>query len=127
MVAAGADKNTLAEMRKVLSLAPDFSQEYRNRIAQAKPSPAVQLEVANQLWSKKGGEYHKEYLKELQDNFQAKLVDLDFKTKPEPFRLQINQWVEEKTQHKIQNLLPAGSITQDTDLVITNAVYFKGA
>jgi len=34
--------------------------------------------------------------------------------------------VEEKTENKIRDLLPAGSIDSMTRLVITNAIYFKG-
>ena len=37
----------------------------------------------------------------------------------------INNWVEEKTQTKIKNLLPDGSINSMTAAVLVNAVYFK--
>jgi serpin B len=45
---------------------------------------------------------------------------------PDNSRLAINSWVGEKTNNKIQDLLPPGSVTSLTRLVITNAVYFKG-
>ena len=38
----------------------------------------------------------------------------------------INTWTADQTNQKIQDLLPAGSVTPDTRLVLTNAVYFKG-
>uniref|UniRef100_A0A0B7AP59 Serpin domain-containing protein n=1 Tax=Arion vulgaris TaxID=1028688 RepID=A0A0B7AP59_9EUPU len=37
----------------------------------------------------------------------------------------INSWVSNVTSNKIQNLLPAGSITPLTALVLINAIYFK--
>ena len=53
-------------------------------------------------------------------------INLDFASQPEIARNTINRWVEDKTNDKIKDLLPAGSITHDTKLVITNAIYFKG-
>jgi serine protease inhibitor len=40
--------------------------------------------------------------------------------------LEINRWVEAKTQKKIRDLIPPGSLNTDTRLVLANAVYFKG-
>lgn len=54
------------------------------------------------------------------------MTNLDFKNTPEESRSTINQWVEQKTDNKIRDLLPLGSINTLTRLVITNAVYFKG-
>ncbi|VDM00530.1 unnamed protein product, partial [Schistocephalus solidus] len=41
-------------------------------------------------------------------------------------RTHINQWVEERTEKKICELFPAGSIDGLTKMVIANAIYFKG-
>jgi serine protease inhibitor len=38
----------------------------------------------------------------------------------------INNWVEEKTENKIKELIPQGILNGKTKLVITNAIYFKG-
>ena len=46
--------------------------------------------------------------------------------RPEGSRATINRWVEEETEDRIRDLLPAGSIDSMTRLVITNAIYFKG-
>src|SRR5262249_43016682 len=43
-----------------------------------------------------------------------------------PARKKINDWVVKKTQTKIRDLLPPGSITSLTRLVLVNAIYFKG-
>jgi len=60
------------------------------------------------------------------DTYGAKATNLDFITKPEDSRITINQWIEDQTNNKIRDLIPAGSIDSLTRLVITNAVYFKG-
>jgi len=50
----------------------------------------------------------------------------DFATGAEAARAEINRWVAQKTKDKIQNILPPGSITDLTKLVLANAIYFKG-
>lgn len=42
-------------------------------------------------------------------------------------RQTINQWVEKQTNDKIKELLKPGVLKPDTDLVLTNAIYFKGS
>ena len=87
---------------------------------------SVQLNLANKLW------IHKEYgVKEtfesiLKKYFQVTVDKVNFKTNTEQIRLQINKWVAQKTQQKIQNLLSLGSLNNLTRLVLVNAIYFKG-
>jgi len=51
---------------------------------------------------------------------------LNFGGDPNGSRLTINQWVEDKTNAKIKDLLPDGTINSMTAAVLVNAVYFKG-
>lgn len=60
------------------------------------------------------------------DYFGDQLEKTDFRTNPESVRERINEWVSNMTKGHIRDLLPGGSITEDTDLVLANAVYFKG-
>ena len=46
--------------------------------------------------------------------------------RPSRSRITINDWVEEKTEGKIEDLIPQGMIDPSTVLVLTNAIYFKG-
>ena len=39
----------------------------------------------------------------------------------------INDWVEEKTEDRIKDLIPEGVLDANTRLVLTNAVYFNAA
>jgi len=50
----------------------------------------------------------------------------DFKGKPDAERKRINRWVEDHTNDRIQDLMPAGSVGPLTRLVLANAVFFKG-
>ncbi|MBD3312578.1 serpin family protein, partial [archaeon] len=44
----------------------------------------------------------------------------------EESRARINNWVEEHTNNKIKNIMPPGTLSPLTRLVLTNAVHFKG-
>jgi serpin B len=52
---------------------------------------------------------------------------LDFVNAAEDSRVTINDWVSDETEAKIEDLLPPDSITSETVLVLTNAIYFNAA
>jgi serpin B len=84
-----------------------------------------QLNIANALWGQKGYEFLSEFLDVLAKNYGAGLRVLDFGRDPEKARQIINDWVYEKTEEKIEDLIPKGVILPDTRLVLTNAIYFN--
>ncbi|RZC42426.1 ovalbumin-related protein X-like [Asbolus verrucosus] len=58
--------------------------------------------------------------------FKEELEKAAFKADPEGARTTINSWVEQRTHNMIKDLLPPGSIDQNSKLVLVNAAYFKG-
>lgn len=44
---------------------------------------------------------------------------------PEDSRLTINQWISNKTEDRIQDVIPKGVIDSNTILVLVNTIYFK--
>jgi serpin B len=90
------------------------------------PHDGYQLHVADALWAEKDYKFLDDFLKLTKEDYGAGFRPVDFKTAPDAARATINQWVEEKTEDKIKDLLPPGSIKPDTRLVLTNAIYFKG-
>ncbi len=84
------------------------------------------LRTANALWAEKAYPFLPEYIDIAERWYGANTTNLDFAKNPEGSRATINRWVEEKTEEKIRDLLPVGSISPATRLVITNAIYFKG-
>lgn len=48
-----------------------------------------------------------------------------FQEKPDDSRMVINEWIANKTENRIKETLPDGSIDSDTILVLVNAIYFK--
>ncbi|CAL5054409.1 unnamed protein product [Urochloa decumbens] len=51
---------------------------------------------------------------------------VDFISKPEEARKQINSWVAKKTSNLIDSVLPPGMVKSNTRLVVATAIYFKG-
>lgn len=84
------------------------------------------LRVANALWAQKDYRFLEAYLNVLQSYYAAKATNVDFSGATETARQTINTWVEERTERKIKDLFPQGTIDSDTRLALTNAIYFKG-
>ena len=134
MTRAGTRGDTAAEMDRVLHFA--LPQEKLNAafgalVREVNGDPAdkkrgYQLNTANALWGQKGYEFKPDFIKLAKDDYGAALSDLDFKHATEQARQTINGWVEKQTQDKIKDLLHQGDLTEDTRLVLTNAIYFKG-
>ncbi len=82
------------------------------------------LSTANALWVKEGYRLSDEYIRIASESYGSEVSNVDFPT--EESRIQINDWVETKTNDKIKNLIPEGVLDDLTRLIITNAIYFKG-
>ena len=132
MTYAGARGDTASQMADVLhlnGLADDaIHAGYGGLIGDLNaPREGYKLSVANRLFGQAGFAFRQEYLDTLAGAYQAPLEQLDFYHETEPSREHINDWVADQTNQKIKDLLPLGSIKQQTTLVLTNAVYFNGA
>jgi serpin B len=130
MAYAGARGTTASEMAATLhfTLPPDrlhpaMGALFANLNA---AHNGYQLRVADALWAEKDFTFLDDFLKITASDYGAGFNRVDFKGAPEQVRATINQWVEQKTEDKIKDLLPAGSLTPATRLVLTNAIYFKG-
>ena len=88
--------------------------------------PEYDLEVANALWAEETYQFLEDYINTAETYYSAETTNLDFINQPEESRVTINDWVAEKTNNKIEDLIPEGMIDSLTRLVITNAIYFKG-
>lgn len=92
--------------------------------AHSEATDGLTLNVVNSTWMQSGWPFSAGFLDHLSRYYGAGVNMLDFISQPEESRLIINDWVAEQTNQKILDLLPGGSITYDTRLVLTNAVYF---
>lgn len=131
MTYAGARGNTAQQMASVLGFSlPDdrvhsaFGELMRDLDVDRE---GYDLNVANRLFGQSGYPFKSPFLETTGRDYGAPLESLNFAADPESARQHINGWVEDQTNDKIKDLLPSGSITEETRLVLTNAVYFNGA
>jgi serpin B len=139
MTHAGARGTTEAAIASTMhfqldqvDLHPAFNQldlllASRGQNAQASDGTPFKLNIANALWLQQDADFEADFIDVLGLNYGAGVNLLDYKTDPEAARKTINDWVEDKTEDKIQDLLPAGVIKNDTAAVLTNAIYFNAA
>jgi serpin B len=83
------------------------------------------LAVANRLWPQKDFDIKPDYLKVTTTAYHAGVQPLDFSNAAASAKT-INDWVEEQTNQRIKDLVPASALSARTRLVLTNAIYFKG-
>ena len=84
---------------------------------------AVRFAVANRLWGREGATFLTPFLDAMVEHFGAPVVAADFDTDPDAARAGINEWVEDRTDERIPELFPAGTIDTSTQLVLVNAVH----
>lgn len=134
MTYAGARNQTEKQMADTLhftlpqaELHPAFNVLDLQLTQPGQTAEGFQLRVANSLWGQKDYTFTPTFLDGLAENYGAGLRLVDFKgdTAREQARLAINEWVRDQTEDKIKELLAKGILTQDTRLVLANAIYFK--
>ena len=131
MTYGGASGDTALAMATTMHLSspPDATMAAAGDLVRGWNDPsriAYELSVANRLFAERHYAFRDTYVAATRDQMGAELERLDFAGSPGPARLAINDWVSDRTHERIQDLLPDGSITPDTRLVLVNAVYFHG-
>lgn len=110
----------------------------------------MELISANRLFGDKSMIFNEAYQNISEMVYGAKMMPLNFKVspfpecslqgiqifwlcqtsfvlqeKPDDSRMVINQWIANKTEDRIKDTLPEGSVDSNTILVLVNAIYFK--
>ena len=131
MTCAGARRRTAFQMLRTLCLSLP-QQELHPAMAaltaqvnEAASEEGVLLRIANSLWPQQGLSVLDSFTALMQEHYGAALMPVDYK-ETEAARHAINTWVEQETEGKIQDLIPSGILNEWTDLVLVNAIYFKG-
>ena len=85
-----------------------------------------ELRIANSLWPQAKYPFREEFLNLLKRNYGATVTPLNYEREAEPARVTINHWVDDRTRHKIAELIGPGVLNALTRMVLVNAIYFKG-
>ena len=124
----GARDNTATEMQQVFGFEKDDSKRKAGFVQmQEMLNPQDEeylLSLANALWLAKGFEAKPEYVETAKTYYDSSVKTVDFASKEDGLDI-INQWVDEKTNGKIEKIFE--KLKPNTKLVITNAIYFKGS
>jgi serpin B len=128
MADAGARGETAAQIEDVFHLPASGKKLHAafNALDQAlgDAGPST-LRLANRIYPATGYPLVPEFVQTLGASYGAPLERLDFPADTEAARERINGWVAERTEKRIPELMPSGSITPDTVLVLVNALYLE--
>nr|XP_039261441.1 leukocyte elastase inhibitor-like [Styela clava] len=133
MLMLGTDGKTEIELRSFLrhgicnheSMRIHLANKYISKLM-SEPVADMSLTVANRLFPDTKFNLYANYTQKSAEFYGSAVESIDFKGQHELSRKTINDWIAERTNDKIQNMLPAGSITPMTEIVLANAIYFKG-
>ncbi|CAO2636436.1 Serpin B8 [Lemmus lemmus] len=132
MVYLGAKGNTAAQMSQVCLLevsgrGRDVHQGFQTLLTEVnKTGTQYLLKSACRLFGEESCDFLSTFKDSCQKFYQAELEELSFAENTEECRKHINNWVMEKTEGKISEVLSPGTVCPLTKLVLVNAMYFKG-
>ncbi len=128
MTAQGARGKTADQMNQTLHIGGDYQAGMAEITQALNPKDAsFQLSVANALWVEQTFPLSADFVDQCKKNYAAGVTNVDFLHNAEPARKQINTAIADQTHDKIKDLIPARAVDSSTALVLTNAIYFKGA
>jgi serpin B len=135
MARMGAAGETAREMDAVLRYPADAGAAFQALVQALEPplvgrkedkQPAYTLEIAASLWARESTPFQPDFLRRLKDGFASEMHAVDFR-EAEKARSAINAWTAQRTNDRIQEIIPAGLIDADTRLVLVDTVRFLGA
>lgn len=124
----GASSTTLDAFIDVLHFDKLTNQEvnesYKDLMGQLiKLNDDIEFSIANSIWYKEGANVLNDFITTNQNYFDAAVEELDFS---DPGSVDvINNWIENKTNDKIQDMLDY--IPEDTYMYLVNAIYFNAS
>ena len=131
MCAVGARGETRRVLADLIG-APESVEEQNRQYARLLKSVhgdgdrPFQLVTANALWGQQGYHFKPDFKKAVADFYDGAFHEVNFRAQPDEAVKTINAWVSDKTREKIKELVKRDFINDDTRLILTNAIYFKG-
>ncbi len=122
----GAAGTTLQAFNDVLHFGDlteqEVNQSYKDLMEQlVRLDKQVEFSIANSIWYRLGFEVLSEFIETNRQYFDAEVKDIDFS---DPGTVDvINQWIEDKTNDKIKDMLDY--IPGDAVMYLINAIYFN--
>ena len=130
MTYAGARGDTASQMKRALCFGSS-DQSVHSHFAgilhrfSAPRNGTCDVSVANSLWAQDGAPLLPEFVDLVARHYGSSLHTTDFR-QPDVALRTINRWIEDATRGRIVELLDSRALTDETRLVLANAVHFKG-
>lgn len=83
----------------------------------------TRLGIGNRAFVQQGFTLRGDYIRRLERWHEGLIAELDFSADPEAARQRINHWAADQTNGLIDALMPSGSVSTDSRLVLANTVY----
>ncbi len=125
---AGAGGETADELSRALQAPAPWARALAALDAHLRPfdRDGAILRLTHALWVHASVPLLPRFREVVEEEYLGDLMTLDSSSGP-PVEARINRWVTTATRGRITELVQAGALTPDTGLLLTNAVYFKGA
>jgi serpin B len=134
MLELGAKGNTEAQIARALGSGHLTAEQQSAgwsalsaEVAQAGAADGIDVQSANSLWLQKGLAMDPSFMSDLSRYFASGVWQVNFASDPAAAVDALNAWVAQQTHGRITALFNPGAITNQTALVLANAVYFKAA
>ena len=124
MLLEGSGGETQSQLETYLGHSQEEAKEINRQLIDTYNNSSdedLKINIANSLWSDKDMVIKKEYMALLDDYFEAEAENLDFSDPQAADK--INNWVSEKTNGLIKEIVRADSL-KDMAAVLINTVYF---
>lgn len=131
IVYSGAREQTRQQMSKVFgfSYEPDvFHPHYHtyfSQVSKLSQDTLLDFNLANRVFLEQTYQVRDSYLNDVIQWHAGAFEKVDFRNNPGQTEEIINEWVENITRNRIQDIIPRGLLTDLTRLVLVNALYIK--
>ncbi|RZC42731.1 Serpin domain containing protein, partial [Asbolus verrucosus] len=124
---SGCKDATAREIRAALLL-PDNKDQVelgvKNFLPRLKGGEDYALHSANKMYIQEDFDIKEGFKTTATEVYEADLENINFK-KPDDAARTMNKWVEKKTDNKIKNLINSSDLTDESRVILINALYFK--
>lgn len=125
MVASGAQGESAKEIYFSLGLSPESLRLMPTLAGSLYDPQNIRLQIASSMWIDEGFKLKQPFSAGMQEYFNATAELAPFSTDPGKARELVNFWVEQNTGGMIREVLPDGSVTTLTRLVLCDTIFFK--
>lgn len=123
----GANGETELQISNALQMTPESTASSYARVTgdiRSRSSRNV-LRVANNVFIADVFAVNRDFKNRAMQSFYSEVSRLSY-NKPEEAARQINNWVASRTNNKINQLIAPDALSSNTQMVLVNAIYFKG-